>query len=184
MDPTFFQTASAFRHWLELNHASASDLWVGYFKINSGQPSLTWPESVDQALCFGWIDGLRKSIDACSYKIRFTPRRPRSIWSAVNIRRVEELIRLGLMHPTGLQAFAAGTENRSGIYSYEQRPAELPSPYAELLLANSSAWKFFQAQPPSYRKTTTWWIVSAKTEATRLKRTQSLIDASADGRRL
>jgi len=184
MDVTFFPTASAFREWLEANHAAARELWVGYYKVGSGRPSLTWPESVDEALCFGWIDGLRKSIDDVSYKIRFTARRPRSIWSAVNIKRVEEMIRLGRMHPAGLKAYEARTENRSGIYAYEQRTAELPQPYAGMLQANGPAWDFFHSQPPSYRKAIHWWVVSAKTEATRLKRLQKLIDTFAAGRRL
>jgi uncharacterized protein YdeI (YjbR/CyaY-like superfamily) len=184
MSPAFFPTAADFRRWLEANHATAAELWVGYFKVGSGKPSLTWPQSVDEALCFGWIDGLRKSIDDTSYKIRFTPRRPRSIWSAVNIKRVEELTRLGLMRPAGLRAFEPRNENRSGIYSYEQRPADLPEPYATILHAKSKAWDFFQAQPPSYRKTISWWILSAKTEPTRLKRLHKLIEESAGGRRL
>jgi uncharacterized protein YdeI (YjbR/CyaY-like superfamily) len=184
MDVTFFSTASAFREWLEANHATARGLWVGYYKVGSGRPSLTWPESVDEALCFGWIDGLRKSIDEVSYKIRFTARRPRSVWSAVNIKRVEEMTRLGRMRPSGLKAFETRVENRSGIYSYEQRPAELPSPYAELLQAESRAATFFAALPPSYRKAVSWWIVSAKTETTRLQRLRKLIDACAGGRRL
>lgn len=184
MEIKFFKTESAFRKWLEAHHATAAELWVGYYKVDSGKPSITWPQSVDQALCFGWIDGLRKSIDDISYKIRFSARRPRSIWSAVNIRRAEELTRLGLMRPTGLRAFEARLENRSGIYAYEQRSAELPEPYAEILRANSAASTFFAAQTPSYRKTAYWYIVSAKTEATRLKRLHKLIDDSANGRRL
>ncbi len=184
MNVTFFPTAADFRHWLEINHTTAPELWVGFYKVNSGKPSLTWPQSVDEALCFGWIDGLRKGIDDTSYKIRFTARRTRSVWSAVNIRRVEELTRLSLMHPAGLRAFAARVEIRSGIYSYEQRPTELPEPYDTILKANSQAWDFFAAQPPSYRKTISWWILSAKTEPTRLKRLQKLIEESAGGRRL
>ena len=183
MSPRFFPTASDFRTWLIANHATAKELSVGFYKVGSGKPSLTWPESVDQALCFGWIDGVRKSIDALSYKIRFTPRRPRSIWSAVNIKRVEVLTSLNLMQFAGIKAFQAKLENRSGIYAYEQRTADLPPPYAELLQQNTAAWNFFQAQAPSYRKTMCWWVVSAKTEPTRLKRLQKLIDDSANGRR-
>jgi len=184
MEIKFFKSESGFRRWLEANHATAAELWVGFYKVDSGKPSITWPQSVDQALCFGWIDGLRKSIDDISYKIRFSARRPRSIWSAINIRRAEELTRLGMMHPAGLRAFEARIENRSGIYSYEQRTAELPEQYAEILRANSAASTFFAAQPPSYRKTAFWYIVSAKTEATRLKRLHKLIDDSANGRRI
>lgn len=184
MELSYFATKSEFRTWLELNHAVAPELWVGFFKKGSGKPSITWPESVDQALCFGWIDGIRKSIDEVSYKIRFTPRKPRSVWSAVNIRRVEELTKLGLMRPTGLEAFARRTENRSGIYSYEQRTENFPEPYAQLFKKNKAAWKFFEAQPPSYRKVMGWWVVSAKTEETRLKRLSKLIEESGQGRRM
>jgi uncharacterized protein YdeI (YjbR/CyaY-like superfamily) len=144
---------------------------------------MTWPESVDEALCFGWIDGIRKRIDEDSYTIRFTPRRTRSIWSAVNIKRAGELNELGLMRPAGAMAFAAREENRSGIYSYEQRSHTLPEPYAATMKKSTTAWSFFQAQPPSYRKTSSWWVVSAKQEATRLKRLAELIEHSAQGRR-
>lgn len=156
--------------------------WVGFYKKDSGKASITWPQSVDEALCFGWIDGIRKSIDQVSYKIRFTPRKPRSIWSTVNIKRAGELAEQGLMQPAGLKAFAARRENRSGIYSYEQRSAELPAVYAGKLNKNAAAWKFFQSQPPSYRKAVNWWVVSAKKEETRLKRLDTLIEDSAAGR--
>ena len=179
MPPTFFPTPADFRRWLEAHHATEKELLVGFYKTNSGQLSITWPESVDQALCFGWIDGLRKRIDDESYTIRFTPRKPTSTWSAVNIKRVQELTQLGLMTPAGLKAFEARQENRSGIYSYEQRTAELPPEYAKVLKANRAAWTFFQAQPASYRKAAMWWIVSAKQEVTRLKRLDQLIDLSA-----
>lgn len=170
------------RKWFAAHHASATEQWVGFYKKDAGKASVTWPESVDQALCFGWIDGIRKSIDAVSYKIRFTPRKPRSIWSAVNIKRAGELIEEGLMQPGGLKAFAAREENRSGIYSYEQRSPELPDQYAKKLKQNAAAWKFFQAQPPSYRKAVNWWVVSAKKEETRLKRLEKLMEDSAAGR--
>ncbi len=130
MSITFFETPAAFGKWLAKNHATVTELWVGFYKKSSGRPSITWPESVDEALCYGWIDGLRKSIDDVSYKIRFSPRKPRSIWSAVNIRRAEFLISEGRMKPDGLKAFEARQENRSGIYSYEQRPEQLDEPYA------------------------------------------------------
>lgn len=141
-------------------------------------------ESVDQALCFAWIDGVRKRIDDDGYMIRFSPRKPTSIWSSINTARAKELIKLGLMHPVGLKAFKARKEYRSGIYSYEQRSAELVGPYSGKLKRNKAAWSFFQAQPPSYRKMMKWWIVSAKQEETRLKRLNSLIEESAAGRRL
>jgi uncharacterized protein YdeI (YjbR/CyaY-like superfamily) len=170
--------------WLEENHATAAELWVGFYKSDSGKPSITWPESVDQALCFGWIDGIRKSVDKISYKIRFTPRRPGSIWSAINIKRAEELVRQKQMRPAGLKAFAARIENKSGIYSYEQRTTELAEPYATHLKKNKAAWDFFGMQPPSYRKMIGWWIVSAKKEETRMARLAKLISESAKGKRL
>jgi uncharacterized protein YdeI (YjbR/CyaY-like superfamily) len=184
MSPRFFTTPAAFRAWLIANHAKAGELWVGLYKRDSGKPSLTWPESVDEALCFGWIDGIRKRIDDTSYMIRFTPRRPRSVWSSVNIARVRALIEQGRMHPAGVEVFEARTENRSGIYSYEQRPADLPAPYARLLRAQQAAWNFFRDQPPSYRKAATWWIVSAKQEVTRLSRLEKLAACSAQGLRV
>ena len=184
MTPKFFKTPSAFRKWLAAHHATVNELWVGYYKKGTGKPSITWPESVDEALCFGWIDGLRKRIDDDSYKIRFTPRRSGSIWSGVNMKRANELIKEGLMQPTGLKAFEARKEYRSGIYAYEQRSAELVEPYAGSLRRNKAAWEFFQSQPPGYHKLMNWWIVSAKREETRLKRLNKLIEESAAGRRL
>jgi len=184
MEIRFFKTPADFRAWLEKHHATAQELWVGFYKKDSGKPSLTWPESVDEALCFGWIDGIRKSVDETSYKIRFTPRRPRSIWSAVNIGRVEELTRQGRMRPAGELAFQARTENRSGIYAYEQRAPELVEPYGGKLRRNKAAWKFFAAQTASYRKAASWWVLSAKREETRLRRLEKLIEDSAAGRTL
>ena len=184
MKAKFFKTPSDFRKWLAANHASATELLVGFYKKDSGKPSINWPQSVDEALCFGWIDGIRRRIDDVSYSIRFTPRRPRSIWSAVNIKRANELIEQGLMQPAGLKAFEARKENRSGIYAYEQRSAELPDEYEKKLKLNSKAWKFFQAQPPGYRKLMHWRIVSAKKEETRLKRLQTLIDYCAREERM
>ena len=179
-----FKTAAAFRKWLAANHAKAKELWVGFYKKDSGKPSITWPESVDEALCFGWIDGVRKSVDAESYMIRFSPRKPTSIWSAVNIRNMERLIKEKRVAPAGMKAYAARKEYRSGIYSYEQRPVELVEPYASQFRRNKAAWEFFQAQPPGYRKIMTWYIVSAKQERTRLARLEKLIEASAKGQRL
>jgi uncharacterized protein YdeI (YjbR/CyaY-like superfamily) len=184
MKVKFFRTASDFRKWLAAHHDSETELWVGFYKKDSGKPSINWPQSVDEALCFGWIDGIRKNIDEVSYKIRFTPRKQQSTWSAVNIKRAQELNEQGLMHEAGLKAFAARQENRSGIYSYEQRSPELPAQYEKALKKNTAAWKFFQAQPPSYRKAVNWWVVSAKQEETRLKRLGKLIDDSAEGRRI
>jgi len=184
LKPTFFQTSSHFRKWLDKNHGTVGELWVGFYRKSSGKPSITWPESVDEALCFGWIDGIRKRNDEISYQIRFTPRRRGSIWSAINIKRAKELVRQKQMRPTGLKAFAARIENKSGIYSYEQRSTELSEPYAKLLKKNKAAWNFFGKQPPSYRKMIGWWIISAKKEETRMARLAKLIGASAKGKRL
>jgi uncharacterized protein YdeI (YjbR/CyaY-like superfamily) len=156
---------------------------LGYYKKGTGKPSVTWPESVDQALCFGWIDGIRKSIDDESYQIRFTPRKPKSIWSAVNIKRAHELTEEGLMRPNGLKAFQARLEAKSEVYAYEQREAPaFPASYQGQLQADSAAWAFFQSQPPSYQRGATWWVISAKQEETRLKRLATLIADSAQGR--
>jgi uncharacterized protein YdeI (YjbR/CyaY-like superfamily) len=184
LKPEFFQTPADFGTWLEKNHATAIELWVGFYKKDSGKPSITWPESVDQALCFGWIDGIRKGVDEISYQIRFTPRRRGSIWSAINIKRAKELVRQKQMRPTGLKAFAARIENKSGIYSYEQRSTELKQPYAKLLKKNKAASNFFKKQPPSYQKMIGWWIISAKKEETRMARLAKLIGESAKGKRL
>jgi uncharacterized protein YdeI (YjbR/CyaY-like superfamily) len=184
MRPVFFKSPDEFCEWLEEHHASARELWVGFYKKASGRPSMTWPEAVDEALCFGWIDGIRKSVDPVSYTIRFTPRKPRSIWSAVNIKLAEELTRQGRMRPAGRRAYEARLENRSGIYSYERRAAELDGHYGGQLRRNKEAWAFYQAQPPSYRKAANWWVLSAKREETRLKRLGQLIEDSARGRRI
>jgi len=180
----FFPTPADFRKWLEKNHGTATELWVGFYKRDSARPSITWPESVDEELCFGWIDGIRKRVDEISYKIRFSPRRRGSIWSAINIGRAQELTKKKRMRPAGARAFAARIEYKSGIYSYEQRKAELPEPYAKILKKNKTAWDFFQAQSPSYRKMINWYIVSAKKEETRMQRLEKLITASGKKKRL
>ncbi len=183
MQPTFFATPSEFRAWLEAHHADTQELWVGFYKKSSGKPSITWPEAVDEALCFGWIDGLRKGIDDISYTIRFTPRRPRSIWSAVNVARVKELTSLGLMRPVGLEAFEERAEERSGIYAYEQQhAAELDAVYEQQFRANPAAWDFFQAQAAWYRRAAIWWVISAKKEETKRRRLAKLIEDSEHGR--
>jgi uncharacterized protein YdeI (YjbR/CyaY-like superfamily) len=184
LKPKFFQTPADFGTWLEKNHATATELWVGFYTKDSGKPSITWPESVDQALCFGWIDGIRKRVDEISYQIRFTPRRRGSIWSATNIKSAKKLVSQKQMRPAGLKAFAARIENKSGIYSYEQRTTELSEPYAKLLKKNKAAWNFFEKQPPSYRKMIGWWIISAKKEETRMARLAKLISESGKGKRL
>jgi uncharacterized protein YdeI (YjbR/CyaY-like superfamily) len=184
MKPAFFSTPAEFRKWLAKHHATARELVVGFHKKDSGRLSITWPESVDEALCFGWIDGIRRSIDSISYSIRFTPRKLGSTWSSVNIRRAQALIQQRRMKSAGLKAYKARKENKSGIYSYEQRKPELVEPYNRLLKENATAWQFFQAQPPSYRKTVSWWIISAKREETRLKRLKTLVACSAQEQRL
>jgi len=181
---THFRAPADLRKWFRANHAKAAELWVGFYKKDSGKASITWPESVDEALCVGWIDGIRKSLGPDSYTIRFTPRRPSSIWSAVNIARVKVLTGEKRMRPTGVKAFAARRENKSGIYAYEQRRDRLEEPYAGLLAKNKTAREFFDAQPPGYRKVMGWWIVSAKTEETRLARLKKLTDACAKGQRI
>jgi uncharacterized protein YdeI (YjbR/CyaY-like superfamily) len=183
MKPRFFATPERWREWLAEHHETDAELWVGFHKVGSGRPSISWPEAVDQALCFGWIDGVRKRIDETSYMIRFTPRRRNSIWSAVNLRRVEELIRLGLMQPAGLAAHAARTAAKTGVYSFEQRKkATLPEAMRRRFEGNRAAWRFFQAQPPGYRRTATWWVISAKREETRERRLDTLIADCAKGR--
>jgi len=184
MKITHFRSPTDFRKWLEKHHATEQELLVGFYKKDSGKASVTWPESVKEALCFGWIDGIRRNVDEESYSIRFTPRKRTSTWSAVNIKYAGELIEQGLMRPPGLAAFEARRENRSGIYAYEQRTADLPEPYLSQLKKHKAAWKFFEAQPAGYRKQMNWWVVSAKQEETRMKRLEKLITESAAGRRI
>ena len=179
MKPQFFATPADLKAWFDKNHQKAQELLVGFYKRDSGKPSITWPESVDEALCVGWIDGVRKRVDDESYTIRFTPRKTTSIWSAVNIKRVGELTKQGRMRPAGLEAFGRRRENKSGIYSYEQRPDELDEPYAGILRKNKAAQKFFESRPGSYRRAAIWWVVSAKKEDTRLSRLDRLIQLSA-----
>lgn len=184
MAPKFFRSPLELRTWFAKNHTTAKELLVGFYKKGSGNPSITWPESVDEALCVGWIDGIRRSLDEDRYTIRFTPRKPGSTWSAVNIKRVSALSAEGRMLPAGLAAFDKRKENKSGIYSYEQRPQTLPEPYAGTFKKNQRAWVFFQSQPPGYRRAATWWVLSAKQEGTRLKRLAMLIADAKAGRPL
>ena len=185
MEATTFERPEDFRRWLEQHHDSERELWVGYFKKASGRASMTWPESVDEALCFGWIDGIRKRIDDERYMIRFTPRRAGSIWSAVNIRRVAALTAEGRMRPAGQTAFEARREDRSGIYSYEQRDqAVFPAAFEKRFRAEKAAWQWFEAQPKGYRQNTIRWVMTAKREETRERRLATLIEDSAAGRRI
>jgi uncharacterized protein YdeI (YjbR/CyaY-like superfamily) len=185
MRPLYFAAPADWREWLSRNHETCPELWVGFYKKGSGRASITWPESVDQALCFGWIDGVRKSIDEDRYVIRFTPRRPASAWSAVNLKRVAELKRAGLMQPAGLAAFARKAAAKSRIYSYEQREtASLGPAYEKLFREQPKAWQYFGSQPPGYRRLCAFWVISAKKEETRLRRLKALITDSAKGRRI
>ena len=184
LPPIFFETQQQFRNWLAKNHATAGELYVGFYKVSSGKPCMTWSESVDQALCFGWIDGLRKSVDHQSYVIRFTPRKASSIWSAVNIKKVEELIKNKLMQPAGLVSFKLRKEHLSKIYSHENAPAKLSTAFLKKFKANKNAWKYFEAMPPSYQKTVIHLVMTAKQETTRIKRLDELISESEAGRKI
>src|SRR5688572_13043527 len=182
MKPEFFETPAALRK--RLRSIKDDELWVGFYKKGSGKPSITWPESVDEALCVGWIDGIRKSLDEDRYTIRFTPRRAGSNWSLVNIGRVAELEKAGRMRPAGRRAFQDRDEERARRYSYEQRTAKLAAAYEKKLKAVPKAWEFFRAQAPWYQRTMGLWVMSAKQEATRMRRLDRLIADSARGERI
>ena len=181
MTPIFFAKQSDFRKWLQKNHKKETELLVGFYKVGSGNPSMTWPQSVDEALCFGWIDGVRRSIDKDSYQIRFTQRKSTSIWSAINIKKMEELTKDGLMQPAGLASFEKRIESKSKIYSYEKDEVELTQHFKKQFKANKKGWEYFQSLAPSYKKVSTHWVMSAKQEATRIKRLNQLISESAAG---
>lgn len=183
-EPRFFATRAKWRAWLEKHHNSKPELDVGFHKKGSGLKSMTYPEAVEEALCFGWIDGVRYSIDATSYRNRFTPRRKGSYWSDVNLAKAEELIAQGRMHPAGLAEFEKRDRSASRRYSFEQRKLGLSAEYEATLRANVSAWEFFQAMPPSYRKPASWWVMSAKKEETRQRRLATLIECSAARRKV
>jgi uncharacterized protein YdeI (YjbR/CyaY-like superfamily) len=183
-DVTFFDSSADFRTWLEAHHDQVQELWVGFYKKNSGKAGITYLEAVDEALCFGWIDGIKKRVDDDSYTNRFTPRKARSNWSEVNIQRVGELAQLGRMHPAGLKAFDARDQEKTQLYSYEARNRPLDEMYEKSFRANKKAWDFFIAQAPSYQKVAGWWVMSAKREETRLKRLTTLIEDSENRRRL
>ena len=182
--PKFFASAAAFRKWLEKNHDKKAELWVGLYKKASGKGGLTYREAVDQALCFGWIDGQAKSIDDISYRQRFTPRRKGSIWSAVNIKRVAELQEEGLMHPAGLKTFETRDVTKTGLYSFENEPQSLDKDQEKQFRRHKAAWEFFQAQPPGYKRNAIWWVVSAKRDETKQRRLATLIEDSAAARRI
>ncbi|MDA6068122.1 YdeI/OmpD-associated family protein [Flavobacterium sp. AC] len=184
MNPTFFATQNEFRAWLEKHHQKETELLVGFYKVNSKKPSMSWSESVDQALCFGWIDGVRRSIDDQSYLIRFTPRKKSSIWSAINIKKVEDLTKVGLMTREGEKAFALRSEERSGIYSHEKEPSILDPEFEKQFKANTIAWKYFNTQAPSYKKVMIHWIMTAKQEKTRISRLEKTINICAEQKRM
>ena len=178
MKPKFFSTQENFRKWLEENHLSSAEILVGFYKVGTKKPSMTWSESVDQALCFGWIDGIRKSIDGESYQIRFTPRKSTSIWSAVNIKKIEKLIKKGLIFPAGIAVFEKRQEHKSKIYAFETEAMQLSEEFLKIFMSNSIAWEYFENLAPSYKKTSIHWVMSAKQEATQQKRLLQLISDS------
>jgi uncharacterized protein YdeI (YjbR/CyaY-like superfamily) len=180
----FFKTQSDLRKWFESNHTKLDEQWIGFYKIKTGKPSIIWSQSVDEALCFGWIDGIRKSIDENSYKIRFTPRNPKSNWSKVNINRVNELTTLGLMRPAGLEIFNKRDADKSNRYSFERENVKLTKEFEAQFRKNKSAWEFFQLMPVSYRKPAIWWVMSAKRPETQLKRLETLISDSASNQKI
>ena len=181
MKPTFFSTPEKFREWLEQNHDRASELLLGFHKKSSGKKSVTYAEALDEALCFGWIDGVRKNLDETSYTIRFTPRKPRSIWSNVNVRHVERLKKEGRMHAAGLETYARRDPERTGIYAFENDPKKLSPAYEKTFRQNKKAWKFFEEMAPSLKRVSIYWIMSAKKEETRLRRLKHVIENSEKG---
>ena len=177
----FFPTPADLRAWFAANHGTSGELWVGYYRKATGLPSITWPESVDEALCFGWIDGIRKSVDEKSYKVRFTPRRSGSHWSARNLGRMKHLMAEGLVTEPGMAAYRARNPARQKQAAHEQKNVALPPEYERKLRADADAWDHFRRARPSYRKQVTWWVVSAKREETRLRRLGILIESCAKG---
>ena len=184
MKPAFFKSQPQFRKWLETHHTTDRELWVGFYKKGSGKSGIGYKEAVDEALCFGWIDGIKKRVDESSYTHRFTPRVASSIWSAINLKRVKELIKLGRVAPAGRHAFEHRDPKKAQLYSFENRPSTLDPALERTFTANAKALAFFRAQPPGYQKLVTFWIMSAKRDETRLKRLDALIQRSAEGKRL
>lgn len=181
MKAKFFSSPAQFRQWLEQNHDRVSELLVGFHKKSSAKKSITYPEALDEALCFGWIDGVRKNLDETSYTIRFTPRKPRSIWSLVNVNHVERLKKEGRMHAAGLDAYARRDPKRTGIYAFENEPKQLSPAYEKTFRQNKKAWKFFEDMAPSLKKVSIHWIMSAKKEETQLRRLKHVIENSEKG---
>ena len=180
----YFKSASEFRRWLEVNHGRRYELWVGFYKKDSGKGGLTYAEAVDEALCFGWIDGLKKRVDELSYTHRLSPRKPRSNWSRINILHAERLKNAGRMTPAGLEASAAREPERSGVYSFENAPRKLAAADEKQFKSDKTAWEFFQRQPPGYQRLAIWWMVSAKKPETRARRLSHLIAESRNARRI
>jgi uncharacterized protein YdeI (YjbR/CyaY-like superfamily) len=181
LKPLFFPTPTSWRKWLEENHDKETELLVGFYKTKSGKPSITWPQSVEEALCFGWIDGVRKGIDEESYTIRFTPRKAKSIWSAININLAEKLIKEGRMQPAGLKVYQARSAEKSKIYSYERAEQKLPEDWEKEFKANKKAWEYFSQKAPGYRKTATHVVLNPKQESTRRSRFELLVKCSEEG---
>ena len=184
MKPRFFKSQSEFRRWLEKNHAQETELLVGFYKKGSGKASLTYPEALDEALCFGWIDGVRRSLGDDGYTIRFTPRKAKSIWSNVNVRHVERLKKLGRMAPAGLEAYALRDPKKTGIYAFENRPRELAPAYEKKFRSNKKAWEFFEKQPPGFKRLMIFRVMEGKQEETRQRRLEQLTESSGKGERL
>lgn len=177
----FFPTPADFRAWLKAHHATESELIVGFYRKGCGKPSITWPESVEEALCYGWIDGIRRKLTDDSYSIRFTPRKPRSIWSKINLKTMERLIAEGRVAVAGRKVYEARNKDKTNLYSFEREAAHLSAEQESRFKKSAKAWEFWQAQVPSYRKPATWWVLSAKQEPTREKRLQELIECSSKG---
>lgn len=184
MRPRFFRSPEELRRWLEGHHGTDRELIIGFYKKDSGRKGITYPEAVDEALCFGWIDGVRRSVDEKSYSGRFTPRKARSVWSQVNLRRARELIAAGRMRPPGLAAYERRDDTLTRRYSFERETAELAPAQVRAFRANRRAWEFFRAQPPYYRRLVAWWVISAKRDETRARRLAALVATSARGERI
>ena len=184
MKPRFFSSPEKFREWLERNHDSTSELLLGFYKKSSGKKSVTYAEALDEALCYGWIDGVRKNLNETSYTIRFTPRKPRSIWSNVNVKHVERLTKERRMRPAGIEAYARRDPKRTGIYAFENRPREFSPELEKAFRKNKTAWSFFEKQPPGYKRVIVFWVMEAKKEETRMKRFKQLVELSEQGLRL
>ena len=180
----FFSSSAEFRKWLEKNHAEAAEIWIGFYRKDSAKGGITYHEALDEALCFGWIDGIRKKLDDVSFTNRFTPRKPKSIWSNVNVAHVERLTREGKMRPAGIAAFEAKSASRTGIYTFERDQPQLEPEMKRRFQDNKAAWKYFESAPPYYRRLATGWVTSAKREETRERRLAELIECSARATRL